>query len=479
MFHGIAQIGILGNLHPTMGIAMFQSSVGTGNAGQQFFQNLWTLQAAPSGAVGTLVGSGGAISVAAYSILSVILIVGVYEAFARGGAMRDLIVLMAKVAVCGLLIATWSTFFTDITTNGSFALANSIGGSDFYTNLQAAITAMQNIQYGSMSLTNLGQDSLELVNAIAIGIAMIIYWVAYYLMIFAFTAWGLILMAIGPLLVATIPSSLVSSYGSTYIKGLVQWLSWPILYSVMGVLVTGLQSDTTWSANPAAFSNMNNLTIAGVTVTYSVAVMFIPWLAQYIINGSFSGAASIVTGVMGAMGGTAMGAFAGGAGLMSSGGGGGGSAAGSGGGAAGGGGGETGGGGGGGGATGGGSGGGGKTVTSPSPTPPATSSSGSGSGGGGGSVAPNSSSPSPSPSTASSSGGGGGGNSGSHGGSSGGGGGMRGAIAGAMMGASGGVSGVVGQVGRHMANTHSGGDSAPAPAPKLKGGGTLNGLPVR
>lgn len=280
MFRSLAQFGFPGNLHLMMGVAMFQ-----GAAGQQFFQNIWSMS---QSSVTSLVGSGGAITLAAYSILSVVLIAGVYEAFAKGGGMRDLIVLMAKVAVCGLLISKWSTFFTDITTNGSFALANSISSNDFYTTLQAAIKSMATIQYGSFSLTDLGQDGVCLINLVAIGIAMVLYWVVYYLMIFAFTVWGLILMAIGPLLVATIPSSLVSSFGSTYMKALLQWLSWPILYSVMGALVQGLQSNATWSDNPGAFSNMDNLTIAGVTITFSIALISIPWMANSIIAGDFA-----------------------------------------------------------------------------------------------------------------------------------------------------------------------------------------------
>ncbi len=147
---------------------------------------------------------------------------------------------------------------------------------------------MANVQYGSFSFTDLGQDGVAIINLVAIGIAMVLYWIVYYLMIFAFTAWGLILMAIGPLLVATIPSALLSSYGSQYLKGLVQWLSWPILYSVMGALVQGLQSNTTWTPNPTSTTNTNNLTLAGVTITYSLALASIPWMAHHIINGDFA-----------------------------------------------------------------------------------------------------------------------------------------------------------------------------------------------
>jgi hypothetical protein len=262
-----------------MGMAMFQAT------GQQFLQNIWT---SSQSSVTPLVGSGGAITSAAYSILSVILILGVYEAFAKGGGMRDLVMLGVKVAACGFLISQWTTFFTDITTNGSFALANSISGNDFYTTLQTTITNMVNLHWGSLSFSNIGQDAIEAVDLVAIGIAMLLYWAVYYVMIFAFTAWGLILMAIGPLLVASLPSSLVSSYGSQYLKGLVQWLSWPVLYSVMGALVQGLQSNTTWTPSATATTNTNDLTLTGVTIAYSVALVSIPWMAHHIINGDFA-----------------------------------------------------------------------------------------------------------------------------------------------------------------------------------------------
>ncbi len=279
MFYGLAQIGFRVTPHPLMGMAMFQAT------GQQFLQNIWT---SSQSSVTPLVGSGGAITSAAYSILSVILILGVYEAFAKGGGMRDLVMLGVKVAACGFLISQWTTFFTDITTNGSFALANSISVNDFYTTLQTTITNMVTLHWGSLSFSNIGQDAIEVVDLVAIGIAMLLYWAVYYVMIFAFTAWGLILMAIGPLLVASLPSSLVSSYGSQYLKGLVQWLSWPVLYSVMGALVQGLQSNTTWTPNATATTNTNDLTLTGVTIAYSAALASIPWMAHHIINGDFA-----------------------------------------------------------------------------------------------------------------------------------------------------------------------------------------------
>lgn len=386
------QVAQIGTFHPTVALALFQS----GSAGQAFFQSLWS---SDYSAVAQYVGSGGAVSSAAYGILSVLLLYGVYETFMQGGSMRELIVMMGKIAVCAFLITNWTTFFTDITTNGAFQLANAIAGTDFYSTLWTKLTTLITNNFSATNPLDLLKDVTLLLEAAMVLIAVVVYWVAYYILMALFTLFGLCLYMIGPLLVSMIPSSLVGSFGKGYIKGLLQWLSWPIIYVVLGQLITGLENynpPQTSSLASAGTTSLTLFTTSAMILCISCALILIPFIANSLIQGSFNGVASAVGSLAGTAVGIGLGAAFGGAGMMSSAGGGG----------------ASGGGASGGGATGGGGGGGGGT----------------GAGGGGGSIAP----PAPSPA-----------------------GGMRGAIGGALMGAAGGVKGVAAQAGRHMVNSPS------------------------
>jgi hypothetical protein len=274
MLHSLFQFG-LPHFDPTLALAFFQSS------GQAFFQTLWSSNYS---AVSGWFGSGGAITVAADGILSVFLILGVYETFGRGGSYSELFSLMAKVAMCAFLIQSWNTFFSDITTNGAFALANSISNQDFYSNLKDNLQNLIKNNFSDLSPWSLFTDVTLLVNAFAVLLASIIYWIAYYLLSFVFTVWGLSLYAIGPLLVAFIPSSFAGNFGLGYFKGLVQWLSWPILYAVMGQIISGLASQSGWDYT----TGVNILTTSAIIIVFSVALIFIPWIAHFIIAGDFA-----------------------------------------------------------------------------------------------------------------------------------------------------------------------------------------------
>lgn len=430
----------------------FHPSVAALAAGANFFQSLWSSE---MGTASGLVGPGSAIFMAAMGILSVVLIAGVYEVFVSGGDMLGLLVLMVKGAACGLLITEWSKFFTDVTTNGAFQLAQSINTSDFYSQIGSALKTQMTSLFGTMSFMEILKDVTVLMNAAACCFAFIIYYIAYWLMEFLFTAWGMILYALGPLLVAVIPSRFAGSFGKTYIKALVEWLSWPVLYALLAALIGSLQNNTDW-ATATAQTTTNNLQVEWVTIVYSIMLLLLPWMAHRILGGDFAGtvgqaagmtigaAKAAVTGGTGA----ALGALAGGSGMLNRGASGGGAAAGA----------SRGGAGAGGGVSGGGSGGAGSYV-----------------GDNGGAVGP----PSATPSGGSSSGGASGpGGSGSGGGSSSGGtgasapaggsgssGGWKDRMAGAVLGARGGPMGVARDVASaHFRRGHASKSSPPPPS---------------
>jgi hypothetical protein len=308
---------------------------------------------------------------------------------------------------------------------------------------------------------------IEILLLIITILAAICYIVAYAVLSILFTLWGLILYAIGPLLVATIPSEFFGGMGKTYIKGLIQWLAWPVLFAVLSELMSLLQADQStsniWQNAPwviSSSSSINSSILIGITtIVFSLMLLSMPWIAHKILSGDFAGSmgaswssmvtAAVAVGTAGA--GAAVGAAAGGAGMLSMAGG---SSAASSGGAAGAASGATGSG---TGAAGAGSGGGssaGGTVAPPPNTPsgPSSSGSGSGAGHGGGGSGVSVSSPTSS----------GGSGTDDGGGSSGGG--WKDVVAGAVMGAMGGPQAVASAAARaHFRN--AGRESKAGPPP--------------
>ena len=251
-----------------------------------FFETIWT---SSMGNVSSILGN---IQNVAYTLVGVLLILGVYEAFARGGNMRDLLVHALKCAICIFLITNWTAFFTDITTNGVFKIAGSLGGTDFYKALGAGQDGLTGIgdmltNQQSFSWTDLGKDLALLINDGAIGLAVFANYIIYYAFETLFTAWGLILYALGPLLVAMLPSSFVAPIGKQYLQSLGQWLLWPILYTVIGTLSTSINTyQSTITVNGA-----NNFAQAIITLIFILMMAVIPFIAHSLIKGDFANAA--------------------------------------------------------------------------------------------------------------------------------------------------------------------------------------------
>jgi uncharacterized membrane protein YgcG len=290
------------------------------------------------------------ITTISYTILSVVLIGGVYGVFARGGDLRELIVLMVKVAACGLLISQWNTFFvTDITTNGVFQIASSINATDVFSSLGTSLwnELQQNVTtWGGILETFMSDGFLEILEMLFTLLAMICYAVSYGIVCILFTLWGLILYAMGPMLVATIPSGFFSSLGKTYVKSLIEWLSWPVLFAIISELMSQLnvassngQAGTLWNDSPLGSIGSETL-LAMTTIVFSLMLLALPWMAHKILNGDFAGsmgasasqminaAKGIGTAVATAGAGAALGAATGGAGMLGAGAGGGSGAAG-------------------------------------------------------------------------------------------------------------------------------------------------------
>jgi hypothetical protein len=265
---------------------------------QFFFQKLWLA------ALGTVAGNIlGNIQSTALGILAVMLVLSVYESFARGASLRDLVANLAKYAACAVVIQEWQPIFTEFST-GFSNIAMSLGAGDFVGTFQT----MFNNQLQSVSIVGFtGIDWLALIDYIVLVLAMLIFYIVMILFEIFYTCWGLILFAMGPFLIALLPSQAAASWGKNYIGKTAEWAAWPILYALLERLTEALNL-TTWSSLAATFPNptagnslagvVNEIQAAIISVVFVILMILIPFVAHFLIHGDFSGAIGAIKNVI-------------------------------------------------------------------------------------------------------------------------------------------------------------------------------------
>ena len=253
-----------------------------------FFVQVWNqaLGSVGAGMLGTLQGI-------AFAILATMFLLSIYEGFARGGSVRDLLVSLVKCAACALILQYWQQFFQDVS-NGFTQVAGTIaGGIDFATAFKQSLNNIvgQN-QSNVMSIT--GIDLAALLNDFVIFFTVLLFYTSMVLFEIMYTCWGLILFALGPFLVALLPSNATASAGKYYLKSLAEWAAWPILYAIMAKLSVSLNVLTAGTFTNGGIvggiaSGVNQLQAIVIGIIYIIFMVLIPFIAHALIKGDFAG----------------------------------------------------------------------------------------------------------------------------------------------------------------------------------------------
>jgi len=242
-----------------------------------------------------------------YMILGITFLLSVYEAFARGGDTRQLMIGFLKYVIAAVAIQNWSAVFNDIHT-GMESIAWSITSQDYVSLWQTNYaTFLQNNTASAAAsvaafMANFVSDSTRIIVALIFGVAV-------YLFDFIYAIWGCILFCLAPLLIATMPSLHLAGFGKKFLTGLAEWCMWPILYAVFAAMAFGMNSADVTSI--AASKNYADI-VAGTSNVYLISIMslvvalcllFIPFLAHFLIGASFDGAAATFVAMSRMMGG--------------------------------------------------------------------------------------------------------------------------------------------------------------------------------
>jgi len=264
------------------------------------FQTMLT--SAVNGISGALLGTEQSVS---YVLMTICLVLGTYEAYARGGDLRSLAGTLLKYTVAAFLIGNWTAFFSDLY-GGFNQLASAIDGAygavDLAKNWQLQLEALFTQNGYNAMFKAIPWTPSALITLVEIALAYIIYPIAVQIFALIYTFWGTCLFAMGPFVIALAPSSLVNSLTKYYALNLGVWNAWSIIYAVFGCLITAIHAN---DVNAILNGDLGSFglgptmgatgpldggieTIGLISIMYAICILLIPMVAAFILRGQFS-----------------------------------------------------------------------------------------------------------------------------------------------------------------------------------------------
>jgi hypothetical protein len=264
------------------------------------FQTMLT--SAVNGISRALLGTEQSVS---YVLMTICLVLGIYEAYTRGGDLRSLAGTLLKYAVAAFLIGNWTAFFSDAYSGFNqlaSAIDSSYGGIDLAKDWMLQLDRLfQTSGYNAM-FKAIPWTPSALITLLEIFLAYVIYPIAIQIFALIYTFWGTCLFAIGPFVIALAPSSLINSLTKYYALNLGIWNAWSIIYAVFGCLITAIHANDVnaiLNGDLGSFGLGPTLgatgpldggieTIGLISIMYAICILLIPMVAAFILRGQFS-----------------------------------------------------------------------------------------------------------------------------------------------------------------------------------------------
>jgi hypothetical protein len=265
----------------------------------------------------------------ATSILTVTFLWGVYDAFMRGGDVRSLGITMLKYAAVALVLMNWAAAFRDLVKSFDY-MSNYIYGTNGLGDVVSAWTnglATAWSDNGDLSMLKLirgGISALITELGLIVGYIVLPFSLAIFMICFVF--WGSILYVLGPLVIATMPSSTLGRFHSRWIENFFVWNCWPLLVNTLWALMTAIHLN-----NPQGVLGRGDLLgffqgvegtilLSLASVIFALLIATIPMTARRILMGEYSPIGAAIAWGRGAaskaLAGTTMAAATGGTGAI-------------------------------------------------------------------------------------------------------------------------------------------------------------------
>jgi hypothetical protein len=233
----------------------------------------------------------------ANSILTVTFLWGVYDAFIRGGDVRSLGITLLKYASVGLILLTWSTAFRDLTHSFDY-VSNYIYGTSGLGDVFNAWTSglatawTDNGDLSMLTLIRGGISAFITEVGLIIGYIVLPFSLAVFMICYVF--WGSVLYVLGPLVLATMPSSTLGRFHSRWIENLFVWNCWPLLVNTLWALMPAVHL-----ANPQTVMSHGDIwgffhgvegtiLLSLASVIFALLIATIPMTARRILLGEYS-----------------------------------------------------------------------------------------------------------------------------------------------------------------------------------------------
>jgi hypothetical protein len=239
----------------------------------------------------------------AYVLMTICLVLGTYEAYARGGDLRSLAGTFLKYAVAAFLIGYWSAVFSDAFT-GFNQLASSIdssfGAQDLISSWKQQLEHLFQTNGYNKIFTSIPWTPSALLTLFEMALAYIVFPIATQIFALIYTFWGSCLFAMGPFVIALAPSSMINSLTKYYVLNLGVWNAWTVIYAVFGSLITAIHANDvnaivngnlgSFGFGTAAFGALDGgiEMIGFVSIIYALCILLIPMVAGFILRGQFS-----------------------------------------------------------------------------------------------------------------------------------------------------------------------------------------------
>lgn len=207
------------------------------------------------------------------------------QSFMGDDAEEDYIRIMGRFGVTLALLADYRSLFLEFNVLSSdlahhFADPNSF--QSFFQQLQSQLDTFS----GALAYTASWASSIV---SMVIILSAVLLVLAYVGLVAAQAIAVILLYIFGPVLIALIPSRQLSAVTYSYVRGLLQVLLWPAIWSIVFALFTGALLQV-FAAGPVI-----NLIPALLLVLVAILLTQIPRLTAYITKGALNAAGTAVS----------------------------------------------------------------------------------------------------------------------------------------------------------------------------------------
>ena len=229
----------------------------------------------------------------------------VYETWWRGADYNELGSVLVKGLIMTTLLANYDTVFHLVLSGfdnvASTILSKTGGAGDLIKQWSSDAQIEWSKNAAAQDLWNLVKGGLPaLVSTILLAAGYVLLALAYVIFSLLFLLAGVVLYGLGPLVCALYPSGSLGSYTKAYLKGVITWGMWPVLYALFSSLMVLIHMNTVASVENANsflgwLAGLGSSFLIGIaSLILAIAVALIPMLASTVINGDIGGAMSRV-----------------------------------------------------------------------------------------------------------------------------------------------------------------------------------------